>query len=685
MSQHNSPAIRWLLFSTLLCALGALWFSHNAIAQAPTETPPPVRQLARDEDFEALHAAQLITAAAPAGTTTIASLADAEIIEGYPTSGCSDVMMMHVGYDDLMQPNGNITRGLLKFNLSAIPSGAVINNVQLQAYLVASWDYPGHSRIITTYRIASAWLEGRVTWNSAPALAEAYGSTAVTHGNWSWYSFDVTSLVNGWRGGQFPNDGIALRGPEYSGSDSSWKAFATGATIYPPRLVVNYSSAGASGSRVIVIPDQSTTLSAADYVLTATPTSQSVNKGSAVNYTLTVSPTSGFSGTVAFAVSDLPASVSSGWSSNPIVVPNDTQRIYSTLTLSTTASTPPGSYPLTVTSTSANLSHQVPVTLTVQSPNVYLPLVVKQKPPVPYNILFLIIGISDYEYMDPPPAPNARAGSPGYDLIQPLRDSRNTFDTLSMRGCSSVVTQSESPETAGCPSSNFLVLNDSQATKTAIRNALVGWLNERANTDTTVVIFYSGHGSSDGYHEYIAPYDLACNPCGPTPDTTTWDLTTAIRDDELAGWLNQLSSQRVVLFFDSCFSGGMATAANDMARGLIDRRDSQAGGQLLARVTAPGRVALMASAANQSSWEFSTLKNGAFTYYLVEALLSPGADTNQNGQVSAEEAFAYLAVPVDNYVFTHTGEHQNPQISDGIAGEVDLTFPIAAPAICPAW
>ena len=263
------------------------------------------------------------------------------------------------------------------------------------------------------------------------------------------------------------------------------------------------------------------------------------------------------------------------------------------------------------------------------------------------------------------------------------------FDTLSVRGYSNAVALLQAPQTTGFPSSNFLVLNDSQATKAAIRNAIVGWLSDRANIDTTIVIFFSGHGTTDGYHEYIAPYDLVCNPCGPTPETATWDLTTAIRDDELAGWLNHISSQRVVLLLDSCFAGGMATAANDMARGLgtipNNLQGPQAGNLLISHVAAPGRLALMASAANQASWEFGALRNGVFTYYLVEALLSPVADTNSNGRVSIEEAYAYLAGRVDNYVLSSTGEHQNPQISDGVAGEVDLAVPMAAPAMCPAW
>jgi uncharacterized caspase-like protein len=93
---------------------------------------------------------------------------------------------------------------------------------------------------------------------------------------------------------------------------------------------------------------------------------------------------------------------------------------------------------------------------------------------------------------------------------------------------------------------------------------------------------------------------------------------------------------------------------------------------------------LAASAADQSSWESLELMNGVFTYFLVEALQSHAADGNSNGLVSAEEAFAYLADPVDDYVFAITGGeyHQNPQLYDGVPGQVDLTQPVAV-TFCP--
>ncbi len=173
-------------------------------------------------------------------TVTLYSVADACVMEGRPTYNFGSTVDMWVGYDDYLEPDGKIVRSLVRFDLSSIPAGATINSATLRLYLVNSWDYPGKTRTITTYRASSYWSESSVTWNNKPSYAESYGSAGVTHGSGVWYSFDVTNLVRGWVNGTWPNYGIMLRGPEWSGSDSSWKSFATRESANDPQLVINY-------------------------------------------------------------------------------------------------------------------------------------------------------------------------------------------------------------------------------------------------------------------------------------------------------------------------------------------------------------------------------------------------------------------------------------------------------------
>jgi len=99
---------------------------------------------------------------------------------------------------------------------------------------------------------------------------------------------------------------------------------------------------------------------APDYTVTATPASVTVTPGGSATYTATATPSGGFTGSVTFSVSGLPAGATASF--NPAAV---TTSGNSTLTVSTTASTPTGSFPLTITGTSGTLVHSTTVTLVV--------------------------------------------------------------------------------------------------------------------------------------------------------------------------------------------------------------------------------------------------------------------------------------------------------------------------------
>lgn len=99
-----------------------------------------------------------------------------------------------------------------------------------------------------------------------------------------------------------------------------------------------------------------------DFSLSASPSSQTVTAGGSTAYTATVTPSGGFSGTVTFSASGLPAGA--GASFNPPSVAGSGS---STMTVTTSGATPPGSYTLTITGTSGSLARSTTVTLVVAS------------------------------------------------------------------------------------------------------------------------------------------------------------------------------------------------------------------------------------------------------------------------------------------------------------------------------
>jgi hypothetical protein len=97
-----------------------------------------------------------------------------------------------------------------------------------------------------------------------------------------------------------------------------------------------------------------------NFSLSATPTSQTIAPGGPASYSVTVAPQNGFTGTVSFALSGLPAGASASFSPASVTGSGAT-----TLSITTNTSIHAGTYPLVVTGTSGPVTRTVNVTLVV--------------------------------------------------------------------------------------------------------------------------------------------------------------------------------------------------------------------------------------------------------------------------------------------------------------------------------
>jgi hypothetical protein len=267
--------LKYLFFSTLvvalaLCVLGPYYYS--ASADSPEPTPGPETDISAKlqpyqmSDLQRFDARGRLLEVAPLlselGESPISALdqevfyavADATVMQGYPDINLGETVDMWAGYDEYLDPHGRIARSLVRFDISSLPPNIDITQATLMVYLVGSWDYPGTRRTITTYRITGGWSERSVTWNNRPGYGHTYGSSSIPQGVWGWYEFEVTDLVRAWYNGNYPNQGIMLRGPEVSGLDASWRSFGTRESSYTPRLVVEYTPPGESPEAFLYLP-----------------------------------------------------------------------------------------------------------------------------------------------------------------------------------------------------------------------------------------------------------------------------------------------------------------------------------------------------------------------------------------------------------------------------------------------
>lgn len=128
-------------------------------------------------------------------------------------------------------------------------------------------------------------------------------------------------------------------------------AALAGKTVTGGRLNVNASLQACAGSPPPPAPD---------FAIAASPASQTVVAGNSTTYQVTVTPSNGYTGTVSFSASGLPAGATASF--NPASVTGSGS---STLTLGTSSTTPPGTYNLTITGSDGTLSHTATVQLVV--------------------------------------------------------------------------------------------------------------------------------------------------------------------------------------------------------------------------------------------------------------------------------------------------------------------------------
>jgi len=124
---------------------------------------------------------------------------------------------------------------------------------------------------------------------------------------------------------------------------------------YP--ITVTGNGGGVQQSTTVTL---TVTAGAPDFTITASPTSETVHRGSPATYTVTLTPVNGFNGTVNLSLSGCPRYSTCSFNPSSLTPPGN-----SILTVSTNSRSRLGTYTLTITGASGSLRHSTSVSLTV--------------------------------------------------------------------------------------------------------------------------------------------------------------------------------------------------------------------------------------------------------------------------------------------------------------------------------
>jgi hypothetical protein len=187
----------------------------------------------------------------PSTTVALNPTADTDI------DGDAGVQTMNFGADvDVYVSRNHEARGLLQFDVSAIPAGKTVQSATLRMYfraLATPYTKLTQNLSVDVYAVSMPWLELEATWKrrlagtSWTTSGGDYVSTAITNkalakdmAPGQWVEFTVTAQVQAWVDGVSSNNGFLLRLPAATTALDELVFSSRQATSNPPELVVTY-------------------------------------------------------------------------------------------------------------------------------------------------------------------------------------------------------------------------------------------------------------------------------------------------------------------------------------------------------------------------------------------------------------------------------------------------------------
>lgn len=202
-------------------------------------------------------------------------------------------------------------------------------------------------------------------------------------------------------------------------------------------------------------------------------------------------------------------------------------------------------------------------------------------------------------------------------------------------------------KTLGFPEENVALLVNDQAAKSDIEKYVERWLPNRVDADSSVLVYYSGHGAPNPITQegFLVPYD---------GDPTFLEIT-GYSLKRLYDQLGKLPAKEIVVMLDSCFAGTgeRSVIAKGTRPVVINVENPLLAGEKI--------VVLTAGTGAQTSSTYHQKSHGLFTYFLLKGLQG-AADMNQDRKIDLAELYAYLKPQVQGMARREFNNDQAPQL-----------------------
>lgn len=226
---------------------------------------------------------------------------------------------------------------------------------------------------------------------------------------------------------------------------------------------------------------------------------------------------------------------------------------------------------------------------------------------------------------------------------------------ISVADAESVRTVLQDSQRCGYPKKQVAFLHDETATRQGLLDALQV-LAEKAGPESTILIFYIGHGhyGTDGEY-YLTTHDTQLEGGKVKKGSGVSEL-------ELLERLRGIQARRVLVVVNSCHSGELSPSL-DLDAGQPALGDDNLPEKTMAGLlsTGEGRIIITACRPHQRSW-IGPGKLSLFTQAVVDGMSGEGYVTNNQGYISAFGLYEHVYYATKESA-AKLGKEQEPELT----------------------
>ncbi|MCL4456343.1 MAG: caspase family protein [Nitrospirae bacterium] len=248
--------------------------------------------------------------------------------------------------------------------------------------------------------------------------------------------------------------------------------------------------------------------------------------------------------------------------------------------------------------------------------------------------------------VDELPAVKAKPNKNSYAIVIGIESYRQKLPKADFATADAKTMTEYLTKVMGYPEENVVTLLNDKASMSDLTKYFEKWLSNNVEKDSTVFVYYSGHGAPNPKtgDAYLVPFD----------GDPSFIAETGYSLKRLYDNLGKLQAKEIIVALDSCFSGaGGRSVIAKGARPLVMAMES---------LQIPQKIAVLSAAsADQISSTYEDKGHGLFTYFMLKGIKGEG-DANNDGKIEIEELFEYIKPNVEKIARKNYNNEQSPQI-----------------------